>query len=423
MVTPSFKLTVGEIAAKVGGSLDGAADTMVTGVATLEQAKPGDLVFIGGEKYAALWEFSAASAALISRKIAARVRLRDGASLILVDDADIALATFLDAVAPPAPTAGLPLPDPGGRPAIHVSAFVDPSAVLGVGVRVGACCVVGPRVTVGARTVLYPGAAVFDDSSVGADCVLWSGAIVRERCSVGDRCILHANAVIGGDGFGIRPAPGGQGVVSIRHIGRVEVGNDVEIGACSCVDRGKISATIIGDHCKIDNLCQIGHNTRLGRAVVVAGNVGISGSVTVGDGVMIGGGAGIADHITIGAGASVAAAAGVMRDVAPRTRVGGLPAKELRRLFREVSSIERLPSLMRQLRAPAASPAPAVGPPMLKPFHDWLQELNARSPYKITIRDYGAAGGVEVERDQRETPMTEAEFQLKLGDCIVGLKV
>ncbi len=369
MATPSFELTVGEIAAKVGGSVDGAADAPVTGVAALDQAKPGDLVFIGGEKYAALWESCSASAALVSRKVAARVRPRGGASLILVDDADLALATLLAAVAPPAPEAGLPAPDPDGRPAIHPSASVDPSARLDEGVRIGAWCVVGPRAAVGARTVLYPSATVFDDADVGADCVLWAGAVVRERCFVGNRCILHANAVIGADGFGVRPAPGGKGVVSIRHIGWVEIGDDVEIGACSCVDRGKISATVIGHQCKIDNLCQVGHNSRLGRAVVVAGNVGISGSVTIGDGVMIGGGAGIADHITVGAGAAISAAAGVMRDVAPGTRVGGLPAKELRQVFREMSAVERLPGLVRQLRVPAASQAPGVAPPVSNTKH------------------------------------------------------
>ena len=423
MDNPSFKLSVSEIAAKVCGSVEGHADSPVTGVATLEQAKPGDLVFIGGEKYAALWETSAASAALVSRKVAARVRPRDGASLIVVDDADLALATFLEAVAPPAPAAGLPAPEPDGRPAIHPSSSVDPSARLGEGVRVGARCVVGPRAAVGARTVLYPGAAVFDDASIGTDCVLWAGVVVRERCVVGDRCILHANAVIGADGFGVRPAPGGKGVVSIRHIGWVQVGDDVEIGACSCVDRGKISATVIGDQCKIDNLCQIGHNSRLGRAVVVAGNVGISGSVTIGDGVMIGGGAGIADHITVGAGAAISAAAGVMRDVPPGTRVGGLPAKDLRQVFRELSAVERLPGLVRQLRVPAAGQAPGVAPPVRKPFRDWLQELNARSPYKIAIRGFGGAGSADPEQAPGEEPMTEAEFRHQLGQCTFGIKM
>lgn len=418
-----LKLTAGEVAAKVGGIVQGRGDAPVSGVCAFEQAAAGDLVFIGSEKYAAQWGASPASAALVSRKVAARIAPREGAALILVDDADLALAAFLDSIAPPPPVAGLPPASTDDSSAVHPSALVDPSAKLGVGARIGAFCVVGPGAVIGDGTVLYPHAAVFDGASIGKDCTLWSGAVVRERCVVGDRCILHANAVIGGDGFGVRPAPGGKGVVSIRHIGHVEIGNDVEIGACTCVDRGKFAATVIGDQCKIDNLCQIGHNCRFGRAVVMAGNVGVSGSVTIGDGVLIGGGAGIADHITIGAGASISAAAGVMRDVPPGARVGGLPAKELRQVFRELSAVERLPGLFRQLRGPAASNAPAVAPPVRRSFHEWLQELNAKSAHKIVVRDFDGLDRANFHRSCREMPMTESEFQQKLARCTFNIKI
>lgn len=353
------RLTAAEVAERVGGDLAGADDLAVTGLGILESAQEGDLVFVNSEKYAPLWSDCLAGAVLVSRRVASKLPPRPGTAVIVVDDADIAFATLLSMAQPDPPSAGLP--DAG----VHPSAEIDPSARIGEGVRVGAFCIVGPGAEIGARTILYPGARVYEESRTGVDCVLWSGVVLRERCVLGDRCILHANAVVGSDGFGYRPAPGGRGVLKIPHIGRVEIGNDVEIGANTCVDRGKLGATVIGDFCKIDNLCQIGHNSRLGRRVIIAGKVGISGSVTIGDGVMIGGGAGVADHVTIGAGAAIAAAAGVMRDVPPRGKVSGIPARDIKQFFREQAAVSRLPEMLRPApRVVASSQDPVVAPPM-----------------------------------------------------------
>ena len=355
------RLTVGEVAAKVGGIFDGDATLPVTGLGSVESAQPGELVFVSSENYAPLLAGSRAVAALVTRKVAAKLPARTGPIVITVDDADVAFAQILRLCESAPAAAGLP------AAGIHPTAVVDPTASIGEGVRIGAHCVVGSRAAIGARTVLYPGASVFDDARTGEDCVLWNGVVLRERCVLGDRCILHANTVIGADGFGYRPAPGGKGIMKIPHIGRVEIGSDVEIGANTCVDRGKIAATVIGDFCKIDNLCQIGHNSRLGRGVIVAGKVGISGSVTIGDGVRIGGGAGVADHVTIGAGAAIAAAAGVMRDVPPGGKVSGIPARDTRQFFREQAAIARLPEMLRAApRVVAASQAPGVAPPFKK---------------------------------------------------------
>lgn len=312
--------------------------------------------------------------------------------------------------------AGVSLPS-AGLPAsgIHPSAVVDATAKLDDGVRIGAHCVVGPRAEIGSRGILYPGAAVLDDARVGADCVLWNGAILRERCMLGDRCVLNANAVIGSDGFGFHPAPDGKGVAKIPHVGRVEIGNDVEIGANTCVDRGKLSATVIGDFCKIDNLCQVGHDSRLGRGVLVAGKVGISGSVVIGDGVMIGGGAGVADHVTIGPGAVIAAASGVMRDVPPRGRVSGIPARDIKQFFREQAALARLPDMVRTPRIAAAGQDPAIAPPVRRTFQEWLDALNRRAAHKIVIRDFdqGCAGVL----------MTEREFQRALERGTFNVRV
>ncbi len=422
MPESSLRFTVRELAQKVGGRAEGPSDPEVTGVATLEEAGPEDLVFISGEKFFPQWQESRARVALVSRRVASKVPVREGTSLIQVEDADLALAAILESIAPPPPEAGLPAPGANGAASVHASAVVDQSAQLGPRVRIGAHCVVGPRAVIGAGSVLYPGAAVYDNAAVGEECILWSGATVREFCVIGDRVSLHANAVIGADGFGYRPASGGRGVVKIPHIGRVEIGNDVEIGANTCVDRGKLSATVIGDHCKIDNLCQIGHNCRLGRGVIIAGKVGVSGSVTIGDGVMIGGGAGVADHVTIGAGAAIAAAAGVMRDVPPGGKVSGIPARDIKQFFREQAAIARLPDMLRQPRVVAAGQAPSVAPPPKMSFHDWLEALNAKSVHKIVIRDFDGLERGDFERAYRGTPMTEKEFQQRLSRCTFNLK-
>lgn len=411
-----FRRTARELADELKGVLTGPDDLVVTGVAGLEEAGPEDLVFVSAERFAALWGKSPAKVALVSRSVVSKLPAREGVSLIVVDDADVSLAALLRDLTPPPPQTTL-------DSRVHPSAVVHPTARLGEGVRIGAYCVVGPGVELGDRTVLYPNVTVFDNARTGRDCVLWSGVVLRERCVLGDRVVLHANCVVGADGFGYRPAPDGNGLVKILHIGHVEIGNDVEIGANTCIDRGKLSATVIGDHCKIDNLCQIGHNCRLGKSVIIAGKVGISGSVTIGDGVMIGGGAGVADHVTIGRGAAIAAAAGVMRDVPPGGKVSGIPARDLKQFFRELAALARLPDMLRRPRIVAAGQVHPVAPPRQQSFHAWLEDLNAKSSQKIVIRDFDGVHQDDFETACRHTLMTEQEFRQKLARCTIQLKM
>jgi len=348
--------TTQRLAELVSGELKGPPELSITGVEQVELAQPGQLTFIGNEKYVKLWPACRASAALVSRSLASQVVDANGSrAIIVVGNADIAMAAALELFAPPRPIGGVGSPAAALAPAnplafVHPTAVVDPSARLGDGARIGANCVVGPRVTIGPRTVLYPNVVVLDDSAIGADGLIWPGVVVRDRCTIGDRCIIHPNVSIGADGFGFRPDPKGGGLLKIPQIGTVEIGNDVEIGAGSCVDRGKFSATLIGDGCKIDNLCQIAHNCRLGRCVILAGCASVAGSVTIGDGAMLGGCCSIADHITIGAGAKIVATSAVMRDVAPGEKVAGAPARESRQLFREIAALAKLPDALKEMR-------------------------------------------------------------------------
>ena len=224
---------------------------------------------------------------------------------------------------------------------IHPTAVIDDSASIGKGTRIGPGCYIGPNVKLGENVTLYPNVTIFDECSIGKNTVIWSGTVIRERCHIGAYCILHPNCTIGADGFGFRPCPE-KGLAKIPQIGNVIIGNAVEIGANSCVDRGKFSSTVLGDGCKIDNLVQIGHNSKLGKCCIMAGNSGLAGSVTLGNGVMIGGSASIKDHLTIGDGAIVGAGSGVAADVEAGKVVLGYPAVDARDALKQWAILKRL---------------------------------------------------------------------------------
>lgn len=342
---PTF--TAQQISEHVNGELVGQADLTINGVNQFDEAATGELTFIGKESFARRWAESNASAALVNQGL--EVAEIDGRALIRVANADLAMALVLEQFAPPPPDASMP-PANDAAPVADPSAVIDSSASLGAGVRIGANSFIGPGVVIGERTVIYPNVTILDQSRIGADCVIWPGVVIRELCTLGDRGILHPNVTIGSDGFGYRPDPDKGGIVKIPQIGTVRIGDDVEIGASTCVDRAKFSETVIGNGCKIDNLCQIAHNCRLGQCVIVAGNTGIAGSVTIGDGVMIGGCTNIIDHITIGAGAKIGGGAGVISSVPAGEFWAGSPARERKLVARELAAVRKLPDLLKQLR-------------------------------------------------------------------------
>lgn len=313
--------------------------TVVRGLEMVDRATDSDLTFVGHAKYVRHLETSRALAAVVSSDIpltdAARTRV-----ILRVKSADHAMMAILERFAPPAdlPAIGI---DPSAR--VSSSASIDPTARIGPGVFVGAHASIGPR------TCLFAGVSIYEQATIGADCVLHTHVSVRERCVVGNRVILAAGVALGTDGFGYRPSADGRGIAKIPHIGHVVVEDDVEIGANSCVDRGKFGATRIGAGSKIDNLCQIGHNVEIGRCVVMSGLTGVAGSTKIGDGCRIGGGCGIADHLVIGRGVNLAARSGVMSDIPDGATWGGFPAQELRNALREIALIRKLPEWHRLL--------------------------------------------------------------------------
>lgn len=340
---PDIGQTAASIAELVKGQLIGRGDLAITGVAALDQAQSGTLSFIRSAKFANQWAASKASAALVTRGVDVPTHDPADRALIVVDNADLAMLQVLNLFAPRAH-------EPAG---IHPTAIVDQTAVIGQGVRIGAHCVIGPRTRIGDGCVLHARVTLGADVVIGPLSTLHPGVIIYDRCTIGAKCQLHGNVVIGADGFGYVPDPQGRGLLKVPHIGTVEIGNAVEIGACSCVDRGKFGATVIGDGCKIDNLCQIGHNVRMGRACIVCGMCGIGGSVVMEDGVILAGHVGIQDGKRIGARATISAKSGVMDDVPAGEVWFGTPAGPHKDQMRSFVALRQLSKHFRDLKRAA----------------------------------------------------------------------
>lgn len=338
MNTSTF--TIQAIADRVSGLLDGDPTIVISGIEQIESAEPTHLTFIGSKQYVPLWANSRASAALVNEEL--DVAPGPGRALIRVRNADLAMAEVLAMFAPPLP------PCAAG---IHPQATVDETATLGEGVAVGPGCYVGAGAQIGAGTRLFANVTVLDHSVIGAHCILWPGVVICARCRLGNGCILHPNVSIGADGFGYRPSADGRSLVKIPQIGTVVLDDGVEIGANSCVDRGKFSATRIGAGTKIDNLVQIGHNCRIGRCCVIAACTGVAGSVTLGDGVVVGGCVALKDHITIGDGVRIGGGSSVGNDVPAGQTVVGYPAADHRQTLRQWAALKRLPDLIRHRRS------------------------------------------------------------------------
>ncbi len=320
-----------EICEKLGGTLIGNITQQITGPEEIQLANHNQITFIGAKKYAKRWETSQACAAVINEDI--DLQPGDNKAFIKVKNADIAMITVLELYMPTAPVFD---------DAIHATAVIDTTATLGTNCNIGAGCYVGKNVQLGNNVILYANVTILDGVAIGNNTTIWSGTVVRERCVIGHHCILHNNASIGADGFGFRPSPNGKGLLKIPHIGNVIIGNGVEIGANSCIDRGKFSATIVGDGCKIDNLVQIGHNSKMGRSCIMAGASGLAGSVTLGDGVVVGGGACISDHVTLGNGVQVGGGSGVINNVEDGKTVLGYPAAEARETLKQWVALRKL---------------------------------------------------------------------------------
>jgi UDP-3-O-[3-hydroxymyristoyl] glucosamine N-acyltransferase len=325
--------TLASIAEMTGGRLAGRADAEITGVASLEAAGPTDLTLVAALQHLPKLAASRAGAAIVPEgaPVAGRDVVHHRAPFI-------ALARVLEAMYPPERV----------PPGVHASAYVDATAKLGEGVRVGPHAIVQANAVLGDHVRIGAGAYVGRNVKVGANTVLFPHAVLYERVTIGRDCIVHAGAVIGADGFGFVRDQGRHR--KIPQVGGVVIGDDVEIGANSCVDAGTMEPTRIGDNTKIDNVVQVGHNCKVGKRVIICGGACMAGSTVIEDDVTIAGQAGIGGHMKIGAGATVTAQCGVISDVPPHAVVAGMPHSPIEEWRRSAAVVRRLPDLLHEMR-------------------------------------------------------------------------
>lgn len=329
-----------EIAERLQCRLEGDGEVEVLRVAGLEQARRGDLTFVANPKYYALLPTTEASAAILGERTPAHAVPPPSCGVLRSPDPYTTFARAIDLLVQAAP------PIPGVDP---LSAIAE-DAVIGAGVSIGPFVSVAAGVTIGARTIIYPSVTIGPGARIGDDCVLHSHVSIRERVVIGQRVVIQNGAVIGSDGFGFARQPDGTHL-KIPQRAAVVIEDDVEIGANAAVDRPAVGETRIRAGAKIDNLVQIGHGVSIGQRVLLAAQVGLSGSTIVEDDVVMAGQVGVAGHIRVGKGVVAAGKTGITKSVEPGEFITGYPAIPNREWRKSVVIFRYLPALKKRIEA------------------------------------------------------------------------
>lgn len=318
----------------VGGSVSGDPSTSVSGVAPLDLAGPDQVSFLANPKYKGQLADCRAAAIIVHPSMQGSMPL----PLILAENPYLAFAKIL--------TFFEVLPHVGQG--VMTGAHVHPDAVLGDNVTIAPGAVVAAGARIGRGTHLQPGVVIGEGTVVGEDCLLHANVTVREKCILGDRVILQPGAVIGSDGFGF--APDGAGYYKIPQSGHVVIEDDVEIGSCTCVDRGTLGITRVARGTKIDNLVQVAHNVEIGEDTIVVSQTGIAGSTTTGKHCIFGGQSAIVGHVKIGDNVTLAARGGISNDVDSNQTLAGVPATAHRDWLKTTMTMKHLPEMRKELK-------------------------------------------------------------------------
>ncbi|ADE16543.1 UDP-3-O-(3-hydroxymyristoyl) glucosamine N-acyltransferase [Nitrosococcus halophilus Nc 4] len=331
-----MEIRLWEIARFLGCVIEGDGETLIRGVAPLDQAQADDLSFYTNRKYISRARLSKAAAFVVGADDREQF---PGHPLLISDNPYRDFARVVDKWfnRPYRPA-----------PGVHPTAIVGEGVQIAEGCSIGAYCVIENGATIKAHTVLFPFCYVGAKATLGEHCLLYPRVTLLERVSIGHRVILHSGVIIGGDGFGFAPDPQ-QGYFKVPQVGRVEIADDVEVQCNTAIDRGALGATRIGRGTKIDNLVQIGHNVEIGEHSIIVSQVGISGSTKIGNWVTLAGQVGLVGHIQVGDGAIVTAQSGVAKDVPPKAIVTGSPAQPMIENRRALAEMNRLSSLRKKV--------------------------------------------------------------------------
>jgi len=327
-------MRLSEIAGQFDCELDGDGGIEITGVATLELAGQGDLSFLTNSKYLNDARRTKASAIIVSLdcpQLEFPLLRHSNPYLVFAKAIEIFFGSTPDI------------------PEIHPTAWIADTARLGKGVAIGAYTYIGDRAVIEDRVVIKSGCAVYGGASIGEATIIHAGCVIRENVTVGKRCIIHSNSVIGSDGFGFARQEDGSWY-KILQVGNVMLEDDVEIGACTTVDRGTLSETRVSKGTKVDNLVQIGHGSIIGSDNLICAQVGLAGSTRTGKNVVLAGQVGAVGHLTIGDGAMVTAQSGVPGSVEAGKIISGSPAIENKDWLRSTAAFAKLPKILKAVR-------------------------------------------------------------------------
>jgi UDP-3-O-[3-hydroxymyristoyl] glucosamine N-acyltransferase len=334
-----MQFTAKDIAALLGGTLEGNPGQIVTGISKIEEANPSSLSFIGNPKYEHFARTATAGILLINQTLP--VSNDSIGAIIRVADPYDSFTTLLELYQQ--------IMVQSGKSGIQQPSYMGNGSKYGADLFLGAFAYVGDDVVIGANVKIYPGTFIGNGVKIGDNTLIHAGAKVYEGCTIGSDCVIHAGVVVGGDGFGFAPQADGS-YKKVPQLGIVEIGNAVEIGANTVIDRATIGATVLKDGVKLDNLIHIAHNVEIGEHTVMAAQTGISGSTRIGKQVMIGGQVGIVGHIRIADGVKINAQSGVSKSIDEKNKgVTGSPAGDFREHYKGLAYIKRIPDLLKRI--------------------------------------------------------------------------